>query len=79
MLKNYSVTHIATGEVTTHVGFSATQLSSGTSDTSYWNRSVPACNWNPDRTVWVVREEPAKFLVMKVTGSPGDRRIFGGF
>ena len=23
--------------------------------------------------------KPAKFLVMKVTGSPGDRRICGGF
>ncbi len=85
MLQNYIVTHIATGDTDTHVGFSHTQLSSGHSDVSYWNQSVPECNWNPDRRFWTVKavgsitRRGGKWIFCQVTGEPGDRRFGGGY
>jgi hypothetical protein len=84
MLKNYLVTHLETGESDMHVGYSPSEIITGTHQEE-WDDQTPVRMWNPDRDVYSVvgmmrkTEEPKKWITCQVTGEPGDLRIGGGY
>ena len=53
MLKNYLITHLETGESDLHVGYSPSEIITGTHQEE-WDDQTPVRVWNPNRDVYSV-------------------------